>query len=97
MKKIFIVPILMLCLICSCCSLAYADPDVVELEESEGLGTLEELPDMPEAILLETDTELFLYKDFNAYTVTEGFLLLFLILVFCWVCWIIIRGGVFRV
>mgnify|MGYP004607969595 CR=1 FL=1 len=40
----------------------------------------------------ETDTGLFLSKPFDEYTVTEGFLLLFLILGFCWALWKIIKG-----
>lgn len=35
--------------------------------------------------------DLFLTKPFEQYSVTEGFLLLFLILVFCWVVWKIIK------
>lgn len=38
------------------------------------------------------DNGLFLSKSFDEYTVTEGFLLLFLILGFCWVLWKIIKG-----
>lgn len=34
----------------------------------------------------------FLYKAFEEYTVTEGFLLLFLLIIFCWILWQIIRG-----
>ena len=34
----------------------------------------------------------FLYKSFEEYTVTEGFLLLFLILAFCALLWRIVRG-----
>lgn len=34
----------------------------------------------------------FLYKLFEDYTVTEGFLLLFLILFFCYIIWKIVRG-----
>ena len=34
----------------------------------------------------------FLYKPFEDYTVTEGFLLLFLILGFCCILWVIVRG-----
>ena len=34
----------------------------------------------------------FLTKPFEEYTVTEGFLLLFLILAFCWIIWKIIKG-----
>ena len=34
----------------------------------------------------------FLYKPFEEYTVTEGFLLLFLILAFCYVIWKIVKG-----
>ena len=33
----------------------------------------------------------FLYKPFEQYTVTEGFLLLFLILGICVICWNIIK------
>lgn len=40
----------------------------------------------------ETDGSLFLSKSFDEYTVTEGFLLLFLILGFCWLVWKIIKG-----
>ena len=42
----------------------------------------------------ETSTEAgqFLTKSFEAYTVTEGFLLLFLILGFCLVVWKIVKG-----
>lgn len=40
----------------------------------------------------ETDSSLFLSKSFDEYTVTEGFLLLFLILGFCWLVWKIIKG-----
>ena len=39
----------------------------------------------------ETQSE-FLYKPFDEYTVTEGFLLLFLILAFCALAWRIVRG-----
>lgn len=39
-----------------------------------------------------TDPGLFLSKSFDEYTVTEGFLLLFLVLAFCWVLWKIIKG-----
>lgn len=39
-----------------------------------------------------SDTSLFLQKPFQEYTVTEGFLLLFLILAFCWAIWKIIKG-----
>lgn len=38
------------------------------------------------------DNGLFLSKSFDEYTVTEGFLLLFLILGFCWALWKIIKG-----
>ena len=38
------------------------------------------------------DDNLFLTKPFDEYTVTEGFLLLFLILGFCWLVWKIIKG-----
>lgn len=34
----------------------------------------------------------FLYKSFEEYTVTEGYLLLFLILAFCALLWRIVRG-----
>lgn len=34
----------------------------------------------------------FLTKPFEEYSVTEGFLLLFLILAFCWILWKIIKG-----
>ena len=34
----------------------------------------------------------FLYKPFEEYTVTEGFLLLFLVLAFCALLWRIVRG-----
>lgn len=34
----------------------------------------------------------FLTKPFEEYSVTEGFLLLFLILAFCWIVWKIIKG-----
>ena len=40
----------------------------------------------------EADNGLFLSKSFDEYTVTEGFLLLFLILGFCWALWKIIKG-----
>lgn len=40
---------------------------------------------------LETQSE-FLYKSLEEYTVTEGFLLLFLILAFCSLNWRIVRG-----
>ena len=40
----------------------------------------------------ETDGSLFLSKSFDEYTVTEGFLLLFLVLAFCWLVWKIIKG-----
>lgn len=39
-----------------------------------------------------SDTSLFLQKPFQEYTVTEGFLLLFLLLAFCWAIWKIIKG-----
>lgn len=38
------------------------------------------------------DNGLFLSKSFDEYTVTEGLLLLFLILGFCWALWKIIKG-----
>lgn len=34
----------------------------------------------------------FLYKAFEEYTVTEGFLLLFLLIIFCWILWRFIKG-----
>ncbi len=40
---------------------------------------------------IETQSE-FLYKSFEEYTVTEGFLLLFLILAFCALLFYIVRG-----
>lgn len=40
----------------------------------------------------DTAAGLFLGKSFDEYTVTEGFLLLFLILGFCLFCWKIIKG-----
>lgn len=40
----------------------------------------------------EASNGLFLSKAFDEYTVTEGFLLLFLILGFCWALWKIIKG-----
>ena len=40
----------------------------------------------------EADNGLFLSKSFDEYTVTEGFLLLFLSLGFCWALWNIIKG-----
>lgn len=41
----------------------------------------------------ETETQAeFLYKPFEDYTVMEGFLLLFLILGFCCILWVIVRG-----
>ena len=40
---------------------------------------------------IETQSE-FLYKSFEEYTVTEGFLLLFLVLAFCALLWRIVRG-----
>lgn len=40
---------------------------------------------------IETQSE-FLYKSFEEYTVTEGFLLLFLILAFCVLLFCIVRG-----
>ena len=41
---------------------------------------------------VEEDVGLFLSKPFEEYTVTEGFLLLFLILGFCLVIWKIVKG-----
>ena len=48
------------------------------------------------AVMASTDaastaTSEFLTKPFEQYSVTEGFLLLFLILAFCWVVWKIIK------
>lgn len=40
----------------------------------------------------DVDNGLFLSKSFDEYTVTEGFLLLFLVLGFCWALWKIIKG-----
>lgn len=40
---------------------------------------------------IETPSE-FLYKEFEEYTVTEGFLLLFLILAFCALLWNVVKG-----
>lgn len=41
---------------------------------------------------ISTESGRFLTKSFEAYTVTEGFLLLFLILGFCLVVWKIVKG-----
>lgn len=38
------------------------------------------------------DGSLFLQKPFEEYTVQEGFCLLFLLLLFCWTVWKIIKG-----
>lgn len=46
----------------------------------------------PAALPAEADSSLFFEKPFAEYTVTEGCLLLFLILGFCWVVWKIIKG-----
>lgn len=46
----------------------------------------------PAALPAEADSSLFFEKPFAEYTVTEGFLLLFLILGFCLFIWKIIKG-----
>lgn len=46
----------------------------------------------PAVLPAEADSSLFFQKPFTEYTVTEGCLLLFLILGFCWVVWKIIKG-----
>lgn len=46
----------------------------------------------PAALPAEADSSLFFEKPFAEYTVTEGCLLLFLVLGFCWVVWKIIKG-----
>ena len=46
----------------------------------------------PAALPAEADSSLFFEKPFAEYTVTEGFLLLFLALAFCWALWKIIKG-----
>lgn len=46
----------------------------------------------PAALPAEADPSLFFKKPFVEYTVTEGCLLLFLVLGFCWVIWKIIKG-----
>ena len=46
----------------------------------------------PAALPAEADSSLFFEKPFAEYTVTEGFLLLFLVLAFCWALWKIIKG-----
>lgn len=46
----------------------------------------------PAALPAEADSSLFFEKPFSEYTVTEGCLLLFLILGFCWAVWKIIKG-----
>ena len=43
-------------------------------------------------LFAEADSSLFFEKPFAEYTVTEGCLLLFLVLGFCWVVWKIIKG-----
>ena len=47
----------------------------------------------PAALPAEADSSLFFEKPFAEYTVTEGCLLLFLVLGFCWIVWKIIKGG----
>jgi len=59
-----------------------ADPPVTVYDEQGNVVYSNEL---------ETQSE-FLYKDFEQYTVTEGFLLLFLILAFCILIWRFVRG-----
>lgn len=46
----------------------------------------------PAALPAEADSSLFFEKPFAEYTVTEGCLLLFLVLGFCWIVWKIIKG-----
>lgn len=58
------------------------DPPVTVYDESGNIVYSNEI---------ETQSE-FLYKAFEEYTVTEGFLLLFLILAFCALLWRIARG-----
>ena len=59
-----------------------ADPPVTVYDEQGNVVYSNEL---------ETQSE-FLYKAFEEYTVTEGFLLLFLILAFCILIWHFVRG-----
>ena len=40
----------------------------------------------------EADVSLFLQKPFEEYTVTEGYLLLFLVLGFCMLVWKLVKG-----
>lgn len=59
------------------------DEDGNIIYQDDGTVTVEET---------QTEAGQFLTKSFEAYTVTEGFLLLFLILGFCLVVWKIVKG-----
>lgn len=48
--------------------------------------------DKPLKIEIETDAGQFLTKSFEDYTVTQGFLLLYLILGFLYILWIVVKG-----
>ena len=94
--------VLALCLMLT--SNAYAatvdgDSPTANLQEDIPDGTLRYTDDpallageRPAALPAEADSSLFFEKPFAEYTVTEGCLLLFLVLGFCWVVWKIIKG-----
>ena len=63
--------------------------NVIYQDDGAGTSETELLPDLYQ---LNEDTSLFLAKPFEEYTVTEGFLLLFLVLGFCLVVWKIVKG-----
>lgn len=63
-------------------SILYTDDPA--LTDGEGLTTL--------PYVTSQDAGLFLTKPFDEYTVTEGYLLLFLVLGFCLLLWKIVKG-----
>lgn len=55
-------------------------------------GSLRYSDDPSGAAAVSSAASEFLTKPFEQYSVTEGFLLLFLILAFCWIIWKMIKG-----
>ena len=71
------------------------DEDGNIIYQDDGTVTADPAAEVPAAEQLEesiTETGQFLTKPFEEYSVTEGFLLLFLILGFCLVIWKMIKG-----
>lgn len=71
------------------------DPDGNVIYHDDGTGdgvTQLQTPEEKTDETYKVDADVFLHKPFEKYSVTEGFLLLFLILGFCLVIWKMIKG-----